>query len=160
MLDLLLSLYLISPTFYPVEVKELQDFKVNRVVDGDTIKGILNGQQTYIRFCGIDAPELKQPLGEYSKIQLLKLIKSKDNVIKIEVLGKDQYNRYIVNGYINNQNIQYQLLYEGSVFYYKTKTNCNINLDGAEKNAQDLRLGVYNNIQVPPWEFRKLQKCK
>jgi hypothetical protein len=41
-----------------------QRWQVVRVRDGDTIMGQAGSRQDKIRLCGIDAPELAQPLGK------------------------------------------------------------------------------------------------
>ncbi|NJL90847.1 MAG: hypothetical protein HC916_14440 [Coleofasciculaceae cyanobacterium SM2_1_6] len=46
--------------------RQSQDCNLTRISDGDTI---VCGQER-IRFCGIDAPEISQPLGRESKQKL------------------------------------------------------------------------------------------
>ena len=57
-----------------------QEFKVVRVIDGDTF--VIEGGER-VRMIGINAPELKNPFGVESKTHLKKLIENKYvNLIK------------------------------------------------------------------------------
>ena len=55
----------------PLVIKGLQ---VEKVIDGDTVYGILEDKTYKIRLAEIDAPERDQPLGRQSKIFLRKLL--------------------------------------------------------------------------------------
>ncbi|MEM8723285.1 MAG: hypothetical protein AAGE84_29030 [Cyanobacteria bacterium P01_G01_bin.39] len=41
--------------------------KPGSIYDGDTLRVVRGNEELKIRFCGIDAPELKQPLGVESR---------------------------------------------------------------------------------------------
>ena len=52
-----------------VEQKNLEVWSVKpgSIYDGDTLRVVKGNQELRIRFCGIDAPEKKQPLGIESR---------------------------------------------------------------------------------------------
>ena len=41
--------------------------RAGSIYDGDTLRVVRGNEELKIRFCGIDAPELKQPLGVESR---------------------------------------------------------------------------------------------
>ena len=55
-----------SPTLEQ-ENLEVWSVKPGSIYDGDTLRLIKGNQELKIRFCGIDAPELKQSLGVESR---------------------------------------------------------------------------------------------
>ena len=71
-----------------------QEFKVIRVIDGDTF--VIEGGER-VRMIGINAPELKDPFGVESKTHLKKLIENKYvNLIKgDETSDKDYFKRLL-----------------------------------------------------------------
>ena len=71
-----------------------QEFKVVRVIDGDTF--VIEGGER-VRMIGINAPELKDPFGVESKTHLKKLIENKYvNLIKgDETSDKDYFKRLL-----------------------------------------------------------------
>ena len=61
---LILTLLLIPPAFAQLQPRgELQGmFRVARVVDGDTVRLAINGQEEAVRLIGIDTPETVHPM--------------------------------------------------------------------------------------------------
>lgn len=75
-------------------------YKVLKVIDGDTIKILYNGEETSVRYIGIDTPETHsgsdKPIGEYGEQAYefnKKLISNAQNVVELE-FDKDLYDRY------------------------------------------------------------------
>ena len=110
--------FLFSVSFYNIEVKA-GDL---RIIDGDTI--ILHGEK--IRFSGIDAPELKQTCIKYdqpvycgilAKEVLLKRIGNKIPTCIKE--GKDFYNRFLAECFINESSLSRYLVRSGYAFAYR-----------------------------------------
>src|SRR4028118_519381 len=65
------------------------------VYDGDTFQVQCDGRKQKIRLCGIDAPEIKQPLGIESRNYLRSLFaQAKGQVIVIE-MDRDKYGRTV-----------------------------------------------------------------
>jgi endonuclease YncB( thermonuclease family) len=72
-----------------------QQFKVTRVVDGDTLKAESQGYTVTVRLVGIDTPETSkkknkpgQPFSQRAKIHLQKLVLNK--TIELEGYGLDR----------------------------------------------------------------------
>ena len=64
----------ISGTFFQDNHAEEWKVKPGSIYDGDTLRLIDSDRELKIRLCGIDAPELKQPLGIESRDYLRSLI--------------------------------------------------------------------------------------
>jgi len=92
--------------------------RVDRVIDGDTID-ILDSASTRfrIRLDGIDAPESNQQYGKESTKKLSVLTLGKD--VRILSSGRDRYGRFIGRIYINNVDINLEMVKNGCAWHYK-----------------------------------------
>ena len=135
--------------------------KVIRVVDGDSVNvlRISDKEELRLRLYGIDAPEMKQPYGRESK-DALKGILGPNTVISVEVLDKDRYNRLICELHLNNENISVNewMVSKGNAWHYKKYAPNDMNLQSAEENARNNKLGLWSSGgPIPPWDFRKIK---
>jgi endonuclease YncB( thermonuclease family) len=113
-------------------------YRVAEVIDGDTFKTESN---LYIRFDGVDAPEIQNCMGEKSKQELTKLIFGKNVFIKVNLIEKNQ-NHSIVTIYGENGNIEEKMLKEGLVTLRSTGGNSA--LEKASEAAMNAKAGVYS----------------
>ena len=136
---------------YTVEVKSA-DLKV---IDGDTI--ILDGEK--IRFSGIDAPELKQLCkkedqtvfcGILSKDVLVKKIGNQIPICIKE--GKDIYNRFLAECFINGESLSRFLVRSGFAFAFVKYSKKYVE---DEMYAKQRKFGIWLMKFKYPWEFRK-----
>lgn len=74
--------------------------EVLKVVDGDTLRVLLNGKREYVRLVGIDAPELKRG-GEKARNFLAQLCPV-GSTIYLEIFGRDRYGRLLAEVYTEN----------------------------------------------------------
>ena len=81
----------------------IQNLKVEKIVDGDTVYGSLNGKTYKLRLTEIDAPERDQPFGRQSKVFLRELLK--DGEFDADISGQDQYGRYLARLYDNGVDV-------------------------------------------------------
>ncbi|WP_456400931.1 thermonuclease family protein [Mesoaciditoga sp.] len=95
-LSLILSLSLSSCLKFNAQ----NEYKVLKVVDGDTIDVLYNGAEMSVRYIGIDAPETHdfsdKPIGEYGQEAYefnKNLITKANNRVRLE-FDKDMYDRY------------------------------------------------------------------
>ena len=70
------------------------------IYDGDTLRVNLNGVETRIRLCGIDAPERDQPLGIAARDHLRSLINQGKGSIVVVPVKQDRYGRTVAELYI------------------------------------------------------------
>ena len=65
------------------------------VIDGDTVKGKVEGKQITIRLVEIDAPEMDQPFGLASKNFLMQLTSNENITFTSE--GEDRYGLSLIH---------------------------------------------------------------
>ncbi len=133
---------------------------VVKVADGDTLTIDLEGKETRIRLCGIDAPEKSQQFGQESKALLQKLTLGKE--VAVMPIDTDRYGRTVAEvftvgaseHYVNGDMVQAGLAYH----YDRYSKDC-INRDviiTAEGIAREQRAGVWANPgSVKPWDYRR-----
>ena len=144
--------------------------ETTKVSDGDTIAVDCDGEKLKLRFCGIDAPELSQPLGAESKALMSELVEGKQVVIRpIEI---DRYGRTIaeveVKGDRKGSNGEYEILFVGGemvsagmAYHYKQFSgNCPNRevIVSAENEAKSKKIGVWDGDYQKPWDYRKASR--
>lgn len=133
--------------------------KLIKVLDGDTIRVVMNDRITKIRFACVDAPESDQPMGDLAASVLAELLDKQD--LTVVVTGSDLYGRTIGSVYIHGQAVSPMLVRVGLSFYYTQFKRCPELLDitESENKARTDRLGVWSVPgYTPPWDWRKLRK--
>ena len=131
----------------------IQDLKVEKIIDGDTVYATLEGKPYKLRLTEIDAPERDQPFGRQSKVFLRELLK--DGEFDADISGKDQYGRYLARLYDNGVDINRKMVNEGMAwvydFYVTDKTFYKNQL-----SAQNQKKGIWSKrYPAPPWEWRR-----
>ena len=131
----------------------IQNLKVEKIVDGDTVYGSLNGITYKLRLTEIDAPERDQPFGRQSKTFLRELLK--DGEFDADISGQDQYGRYLARLYDNGVDVNRMMVSEGMAwvydFYVTDKT-----FYQNQQEAQKLKKGLWSKrYPAPPWEWRR-----
>ena len=143
--------FVVLLSFYDVQVKADN----LSVIDGDTIT--VYGEK--IRFSGIDTPELKQTCnsngnliycGVLAKEVLLKRIGNQIPTCIKE--GKDLYNRFLAECFVNGKSLSRFLVRSGYAFAYRKYSKKFIK---DEENAKQMQLGIWSMKFKYPWEFRK-----
>ncbi|MBW4578683.1 MAG: thermonuclease family protein [Tildeniella nuda ZEHNDER 1965/U140] len=139
--------------------------------DGDTITVKLGWQKVKVRLCGIDAPELSQPLGVQSRDHLQSLLASAGNQVILYISDTDRYGRKVAELYVPAYNPQQpeeekllnesQLLAGMAYVYAKYASRCPNGSGFAkmEAIAQRKKLGVWSDpTAMKPWDYRKMQR--
>lgn len=126
--------------------------KVVSIHDGDTITILTEKkQQIKVRLFGIDAPELKQSYGKKSKQFLANLIAGE--VVEVEKSGKDRYKRAIGTIYLNDKDINAQMVANGYAWAYRKFSK---KYTAQESQAKSQKLGLWRDKEpIPPWEWRR-----
>jgi len=148
---------------------------VTQITDGDTVKlETEEGTKLKIRLYGIDAPETEkinhrtgavskagQPYGE----EAYKALKSKmlDSKVKVDIMAIDRYKRMVGIVYLNNRNINLEMVKEGWAWAYREyldRPYASEYID-AEGEARTKKLSLWQQPNPqPPWEFRKLMRLR
>ena len=154
-------------TVEPRQKLEKWQLKPGSIYDGDTLHVVRDKEELKIRFCGIDAPEIKQPLGIEARDYLRSLVELGDGHLFLLPIEKDRYGRTVAEVYVQDSdefaiNLNMQMVRDGYAWLYgQYKDNCPTKneLVLAEELASEEGLGVWNGNHQPPWEFRSSQKA-
>ncbi|WP_190303382.1 thermonuclease family protein [Pseudanabaena sp. UWO311] len=156
----------------PIRLADTQ-FRIcetTKVFDGDTIAVDCDGEKLKLRFCGIDAPELSQPLGDESKALMVKLVGGKQVVIR--PIERDRYGRTIAEVEVKSDRKRFDGEYEiafvggemigaGMAYHYRQFSgNCPNReiIVNAEDEAKKKKIGVWSGNFQKPWDYRKAQR--
>ncbi|VEP14746.1 Nuclease (SNase domain-containing protein) [Hyella patelloides LEGE 07179] len=153
-----------------VEPKKLDVWSVKpgSIYDGDTLRVVKGNQELKIRFCGIDAPELKQTLGVEARDYLRSLIDKSNGTVHLIRVGIDRYGRTIAELFVplksnSEQEIHLNsaMIEAGMAWHYERYSDNCLDKEGlaiAENLARDNKVGVHSRRYQKPWNWRKFQK--
>lgn len=128
-------------------------FAVSRVIDGDTVEVIQNGNRDKVRLKEIDAPEMSQPGGAASKNQLQRLIKGRQ--VQLRGTERDRYQRVLAEIFVGEKNINKQMVSLGHAWAY-TRYQTDPSYTALERSARNARAGLWRDESpVPPWDWRR-----
>lgn len=130
---------------------------VSKIVDGDTIDVQLSSGPIRVRFHGIDTPERGQPWGTEATGALSQLVMGKE--IQIEPFSQDRYERMIGIVYLDDLNVNLELVKRGHAWAYrqymrKADSVLCIN-EAAARTAKKGLWALPADHQVAPWEWRR-----
>ena len=169
-IQLVLASVVAGLVWYGVKLKPQQSLQfkqpvgescsVLRVSDGDTIAVDCNGKTLKIRFCGMDAPEKSQPMGQDSKQALARLIDGQK--VTIKPIETDRYGRTAAEVWVNHKNLNQQMIKSGMAYVYdRYVDNCpsKDKLFQAQAIAQQNKAGVWSKPGLQkPWEYRAAKR--
>jgi len=112
---------------------------VTKIIDGDTV--IAEGDS--VRLLGIDADEKTYPCYEAAKKRIEELVLGKEVNLEKDVEDKDQYQRYLRYIFLDNKNINLQLVAEGLAVARFSPENVKYKSEiiEAEKQARENKIG-------------------
>jgi len=134
---------------------EVHEGEVVKVLDGDSINILQQGEEVRIRLAEIDAPEHGQAFWKKSRQALANYVAGKQ--IEVEEFDRDQYGRIVGHVYINDVWVNGKLVQEGFAYVY-TRYAVSKKLYEFEAQAEKNNLGVWKlpeNERIKPWEWRK-----
>ena len=124
-----------------------------RVIDGDTVKGQVEGKQITIRLVEIDAPEMDQPFGLASKNFLIKLTSNERITYTSE--GEDRYGRTLGKLYKNKEDLNALMIKSGFAWVYERYAK-DQNLYVYQEVAKSKNLGLWQSKEpIAPWVWRR-----
>jgi endonuclease YncB( thermonuclease family) len=146
----------------PDPAASLPEYEVvpGSIHDGDTLRvRSSKGEMLKVRFACIDAPELKQPMGEESRNHLRSLINEAEGKVKIQIIETDRYGRSVSELWTKSGLLQSRMTAAGMAFAYDQYAKNCPNWDAvksSEKAASELKLGVWRAPNFErPWDYRK-----
>ena len=157
------SVPLDSPAENEGVIPEEWQVKEGSIYDGDTLRVVRGSEELKIRFCGIDAPEKKMPMGIASRDHLRSLVDISNGEVLLVPIEKDRYGRTVAEVYVKDSrstaiNLNVQMVRDGYAWHYERYSgNCPIRGEFAiaQELAQKEGLGIWNGNPQPPWEWRK-----
>ncbi|HEY9874489.1 MAG TPA: thermonuclease family protein [Candidatus Obscuribacterales bacterium] len=132
--------------------------------DGDTLTVTRGAEQVKVRFACVDAPELKQPMGEQARNYLRSLIVSANNQVSIKVVDSDRYGRKVSVVYAGGEILQEKLAGQGlAMVYSQYLNNCpqpeRDRIVAAEQSARTARRGMWASANPQtPWDYRRQKR--
>lgn len=124
-----------------------------------------------MRLCGIDAPELSQPLGKESRDYLRSLIASAGNQVILYISDTDRYGRTVAEVFVpahnpkqldeerflNGEQVQTGMAYRYARYADRCPNGSAI--AQMEAGAKQQHRGVWNDAEVvKPWDWRQRQR--
>ena len=171
-------LLFVAVTFYNYIEKEIESdkfntqYKVLKVLDGDTIQVTDGNLKLKVRMIGIDAPERAQKYGDFSKKRLKDKILNQFVSLKVAKKTTDSYGRILAEVFYQTRNINIEMVQESLAFYYRpfcqSYPNAKEKYDYdilpyvmAEEQAKKQRKYIWSDQKEElPCEFRRLKKRK
>jgi endonuclease YncB( thermonuclease family) len=112
----------------PDPAASLAEYEVvsGSIHDGDTLRVRSGtGEILKIRFACVDAPELKQPLGQESRNYLRSMINEAGGKVKVQIVDTDRYGRSVVELWTKSGLLQSRMAAVGMAFAYdQYSKNC------------------------------------
>jgi micrococcal nuclease len=118
------------------------------IVDGDTIKVIINGATYTLRYIGIDTPENtteKEYYGQEATNRNAELVYTKVVTLYSDVSDKDRYGRLLRYVFVEDQFVNLTLVQEGyaSAYRYDPDTACADVFAKAETKPKNNKIGMW-----------------
>lgn len=134
-------------------------YEIDRIIDGDTLSAVKDGDAMRIRLACIDAPESNQvPHGRLSANRLSSLVGER---VRLNIVDEDRYGRPVAEVYSASGKlfVNLQMVASGDALVYRQYLqNCEDRaraLVAAEERASAQGLGVWGDSSfVMPWDYR------
>jgi micrococcal nuclease len=129
------------------------DFRVTRVVDGDTIE-IEGGER--VRYIGIDTPETVDPrkpvqcFGKEASAKNKELVEGKTVRLEKDTTDRDKYNRLLRYIYVGDTFINLELVKQGFAYSYSYPPDIQFQKEilTAQQEAEKNKTGLWNACPV------------
>lgn len=141
----------------------LQEAKVTRVHDGDTVTILMKHRSYKARLIGIDAPEMGQrPWGKQAKDHLTAILKRSDRTVFVETdeTKHDKYGRMLV--YLWTKRTEFvneAMLRDGLAVLFTIQPNIKYldSLKLAEQHAREEKKGIWGpkGLKESPADYRR-----
>jgi len=141
----------------------LQEVKVIKAHDGDTLTLMINGRMRKTRLIGIDAPEMNQrPWGRQAREHLIDILSHTDWLVTMEtdVVTTDKYGRSLVYLWTKNRElINERMLLDGYAVLFTIKPNSAYadRFMKAEQYARGGEIGIWgpDGLKEKPIAYKK-----
>ena len=144
---------IVKKTNCPCNVSGYENYQVERVIDGDTIRVNIGDKQTKrLRLLSIDAPELDECFGREAGLALKEIIKDKNIKFEKDLSGVDKFGRLLRYLIIESSDpredsllVNHYLVRNGFAFHYSNPPDNRYRdlLVAAQKDAKKEKLGMW-----------------
>jgi len=147
-------------------VSFVDQYRVTRVTDGDTIKVSGIGSTVTVRLVGIDAPETSkrkhepgQPFSQKSTKYLASLVLNKS--VTMKSYGTGRYGRILGVVFVNGMNVNLEMVKVGLAEVYRGRSVKGLDMDTywkAEAETKKASIGIWSwrDKYISPREWRKM----
>ncbi|WP_051670859.1 thermonuclease family protein [Bryobacter aggregatus] len=133
--------------------------RVVGVVDGDTVRILVDREERRVRLAGIDAPEKGQAFGTRAKQALSELVFGRE--LGLIDRGQDRYRRTLAILRLDDGTIVNEWLVEQGWAWHYRQYSKDQKLERLETAAREAHRGLWVDPHpLPPWEFRKKSQGK
>ena len=128
---------------------KVEQGKVVKITDGDTIEVDINSKVFIVRYIGINSSEVNQPLFQEAKDRNSTLVYQKEVVLVRDVSETDQYNRLLRYVFIDGEFVNETLVKKGLAIAkdYPPDSSCKMVLSNVQAEAKTQGIGVW--LPVP-----------
>lgn len=141
----------------PRESEYPMQWQVKSIYDADTLTVVRGSEEKTIRLCGIDAPEIGQPLGVEARDSLRNILIGQN--VHIEKVNEDQYGRTVAEVIFWDGNIGVDLTRSGYAWVWdRYAPDCPRyeELKKASNEAKSDQVGVFSSdSHIEPWIWRQ-----
>jgi endonuclease YncB( thermonuclease family) len=125
---------------------------VQQVIDGDSIKVVVDGSEYDLRYIGIDSPEAGMPLSKDATLENMRLVESQIVELEHDISKVDQYGRllryvYLLDGTLVNAELVRLGL--AVAHAYPPDTKYQALLESTEMIAKDAGIGIWAPLPEP-----------
>jgi endonuclease YncB( thermonuclease family) len=141
------------PTDTSTAVPDREIAFVMRVIDGDTIEVILDGESYNLRYIGIDAPEMGMPFAQEAAAANQSLVESQIVELERDVSETDQHGRLLRYVYLNDEvlvNAELVRLGFAVPLAYPPDTKHQNLINTKEQEAKDAEAGLWAPATATP----------
>ena len=126
--------------------------QIVRVVDGDTVHCVVNGERLILRLMDMDAPEHDQPFGAEATRYLASLVAGK--FAGLQLGGQDVYGRTLAHLFVDNQWIN-GLMVQAGCAWADTRGPYAVTLGAYQQDAVLAGRGLWHDVTaIRPSEWR------
>ncbi|MFP4133014.1 MAG: thermonuclease family protein [Halothece sp.] len=132
-------------------------WQVKSIYDADTLTVVRGSEEKTIRLCGIDAPEIGQPLGVEARDYLRKVLDGE--TIHFNKLNEDRYGRTVADVVLIDRNIGTDLVRNGYAWVWDEYARYCPEYDELKKASDEAKsdqVGVFSSdSHIEPWIWRQ-----
>ncbi|MBP0016516.1 MAG: thermonuclease family protein [Cyanobacteria bacterium SBLK] len=141
---------------------EICSVKKQAIVDGDTMRVTCGDRELTLHICGVDAPEIEQPLGIEARDYLRSLL-SEEETILVSAFDRNAEGDLIAHVTAGDAEFIHEKMVRSGMAWYDEKFSEICPASGllaiAAKSAKAGKLGVHGDPNaVTPWEWRETRE--